>query len=173
MLNIKRQYDQVTVGAVCSDTQSAMYGSTYALIFVGANTLATDTCGMKSDKQFFNTLEENTSKRGSTGKFISDSAQSEVSNRVEDVLCALFIDDWKSEPCFQHQNFAERRYQTTKRQARTLLDVTSSPACAWLLCITRVCFVLNTTCNETINKLHMSAAAGSTCSSSPLLRFNF
>ena len=31
-------------------------------------------------------------------KIISDSAQYEVSNRVKDIMRALFIDGWQSEP---------------------------------------------------------------------------
>ena len=77
---------------------------------------------MKTDKQFFNTLEDNIRKIGAIDKLTPDSAQSETSNRVKDIIRALFIDDWKSEPHYQHQNFSERRYQTLKRQTNTLLD---------------------------------------------------
>ena len=48
---------------------------------------------MKTDKQFLNTLEENIRKRGSIEKLISDSAQSDISNKEKDTLRALFIDD--------------------------------------------------------------------------------
>ena len=51
-------------------------------------------CGIKLDKQFVKKIEENIIKREAIGKLISESPQSEVSNRVKDTLCALFIDDW-------------------------------------------------------------------------------
>ena len=36
-------------------------------------------------------------------KLISDSDQSEISNRVKEILRTLFIDDCKSEPHYQRQ----------------------------------------------------------------------
>ena len=78
---------------VATDTRSVNYGSTCALIFVGTKTLVTDVYEMKTDKQFFNTLEDNIRKRGAMDKLISDSAQSDISNIVKDILRALFIDN--------------------------------------------------------------------------------
>ena len=88
---------------------------------------------MKTDKQFVNTLEDNIIKRGAMDKLTSDSAQPEIHNRVKDILLALFIDDWKSEPHYHHQNFAERRCQTVKRQPNTLLDRIGALSCTRLL----------------------------------------
>ena len=70
---------------------------------------------MKTDKQFVNTLKDNVRKRGSMCKRMSESAQSEISNRLKDILRDLFIDYWQSERHYQHQNFAERQYQNEKR----------------------------------------------------------
>ena len=56
-------------------------------------------------------------------KLISDSAQVEISNKVQDILRNLMISDWQSEPHQQHQNPAERRYQDVKRVTNTLLIV--------------------------------------------------
>ena len=128
---------------------------------------------MKHDKEFVNTLEENIRKRGAMDKLVSDRAPVEISKRVHDILRALFIDDWQSEPHCQHQNPAERRIQTVKRGANTLLDRTGAPAYAWLLAILYVCFVLNFTHNAVINNVPMNLATGSTCDISPLLRFRF
>ena len=54
--------------------------------------------GMKSDKEFVNTLLEEIRKRGAMDKLISDSARVELSKRVIDVLRALMIENWQSEP---------------------------------------------------------------------------
>ena len=67
-------------------------------IFLGTKTLVADFYGMKTEKQFVKTLDNNIRKRGAMEKLISDSAQSETVNRVKDILRALFNDDWKSEP---------------------------------------------------------------------------
>ena len=66
--------------------------STCAQFFVGTKTLVTWIYGMKTDKHFVKTLEDNIRKRGSMDKPISDSNQSETCNRVKDTLRALFID---------------------------------------------------------------------------------
>ena len=66
-----------------------------------------DAYSMKTDKQFVNTLEDNIRTRGSMDKLVIDSAQVEVSNKVHDILRTLYIDNWQSEPHYQHHNFAE------------------------------------------------------------------
>ena len=53
---------------------------------------------MKSDKQFVNTLEDNIRQRGAMDKLLSDRAQVEISKKVLDILRALYIGDWQSEP---------------------------------------------------------------------------
>ena len=70
----------------------------------------TDVYGMKTDSQFINTLEDCIRDRGAMTQLISDSAQVEISKRVLDVLRALCIGDWQSEPHQQHKNPAERQY---------------------------------------------------------------
>ena len=62
---------------------------------------------MKTNNQCVNTLEDNFRKRGARDKLILDSAHSNATNRVKDMLRALFFDDWQSEPHYQHQKFAE------------------------------------------------------------------
>ena len=42
-------------------------------------------------------------------KLITNSALVKMSERVIKILHALVIDDWQSEPRYQHQNFAEHR----------------------------------------------------------------
>ena len=47
-------------------------------------------------------------------KLLSDSAQTEISNKVMDILRAYHISNWHSEPYHQNQNPAEWRYRTIK-----------------------------------------------------------
>ena len=171
--NVKRRHEPVATDTIYSNTPAIDDGSTSAQIFVGTETLVTDIYGMKNDKEFVNTLEDNIRKRGAMDKLISDRAQVEISKRVHDILRALFIDDWQSEPHRQHQNPAERRIQTVKRRTNTLLDRTGAPAYTWLLAITYVCFVLNFTYNAVIDNVPMNLATGSTEDISPLLRFRY
>ena len=69
-------------------------GVQIAQIFVGLNSLVSDVVGMKSEKQFVHTLQDTICKRGAPTKWISDSAQVEISQKVKEVLRYLFIDDW-------------------------------------------------------------------------------
>ena len=75
---------------------------------------------MHTEKQFPNTLEDNIRTRGAMEKLISDSAQVEKSVRVKDILRSFTIQDWQSEAYMQHQNYAERRWQTVKTTTNTL-----------------------------------------------------
>jgi hypothetical protein len=112
---------------VYSDIPAIDDGSAAVVLFFGKYTQVTDVYGIKSDKQFVNTLEDNVIQRGAPHKLISDSAQVIVSNKVQDILRTLCIKSWQSEPYQQHQNAAERRYQTIKRATNRLLDRTGVP----------------------------------------------
>ena len=85
-LNVDHCCEAVTTDTIYSDTPAINDGATCAQIFVGQETLVANIYGMKSDKQFIDTLEENVHKRGAMDKLISDSAQVETSNKVKDFL---------------------------------------------------------------------------------------
>jgi hypothetical protein len=48
---------------------------------------------MATEKEFVNTLADIIRKRGAMDKLISDSARTEISARVKDILRSLCIDD--------------------------------------------------------------------------------
>jgi len=50
-----------------------------------------DVYGIKSDRQFVNTLEDNIQEPGAPTKQVSDGAQVEISEKVQDILCNLAI----------------------------------------------------------------------------------
>ena len=80
-----------------------------AQLFVGKESLVSDVYPIKTDQQFVNTLEDNIRCRGAMDKLISDGAKAETSKRAHDILRQLCIEDWQSEPGYQHQNNAEQR----------------------------------------------------------------
>ena len=84
--------------------QQLMMASTAAVLFVGTKTQVTDVYGIKTDKRFVNTLEDNIIQRGAPHKLLSDRAQVIISNKVLDILCTLLIGNWKSYPQQQQQN---------------------------------------------------------------------
>jgi hypothetical protein len=106
-------------------------------MFVGTETLVTDVYGMKTGKQFVNSLKDNICKRGALSQLLSDRAQVEVSACVVGIFHALHIGQWQiSEPHQQHKNPCESRYQQTlKTMMHTLLYRSGSPGSTWLLCL--------------------------------------
>ena len=97
------------------------------------------------DKQFVTTLEDVIPQFGAPTKLISDREQVEISNKVLAILHALVIGDWQCEPHYQHQNFAERHWQTFKHIADTIVDRTGSPPYTCLLALIYAWFVWNHT----------------------------
>jgi hypothetical protein len=142
-LNIPRQHEPIATGTVYSDTPAIDSGATQAQFYVGTQTFVTDVYGMKTDKEFVNTLSDQIRQRGAPDKLISDSAQVKTSRQVLNILQAYVIGDWQSEPKQQQQNPAERHYQTAKRTTNTVMDRTNSPAYTWLLALIYICFLLN------------------------------
>ena len=111
-LNIPSRHEPVATNTVFSDTAPVDSGVKQAQVFVGRDTLVADAYPMKSGKQFVNTLEDSIRRRGAMDKLISDSAKTEISNKVMDILRAYHISNWHSEPYHQNQNPAEWRYRT-------------------------------------------------------------
>ena len=172
--NVHRRNEAVATDTVFSDVPAIDDGSIAAQLFVGRESLVSDVYGVKTEKQFVNTLEDNIRERGAMDKLVSDRAQVEISNRVLSILRGYVIDSWQSEPHYQHQNFAERRYATIKPLVNTLLNLCGAPAYCWLLALTYVCFVLNHTA---VGSLHwrtpIEKLTGSTPDISSLLCFQF
>ena len=172
--NVHRRSEPVATDTVYSDTPAIDSGATAAQFFCGTNSLVCDVYELKSDKQFVNTLQDNIRRRGAMTKLISDRAQVEISNKVQDILRNLIIGDWQSEPHQQHQNPAERRYQDVKRVTNTMMDRTGTPPSLWLLALMHVCFILNFTANSSIgDAIPMTVLTGTTHDISPLLQFDW
>ncbi len=148
--NVARRAEGVATDSVFADTPAFVTGETAAQLFVGESTLFTDGYGMKTDKEFVNTLEDNIRKRGAMEKLISDRGSAEVSKRVKDILRNMVIRDWQSQPHHQHQNRAERHYQTIKRMTNRTMDRLGVPAGGWLLCMLWVISVFNILSNPAL-----------------------
>ena len=172
--NVKRRNEPVATDTFMSDTPAVDNGCKYAQIFVGRTSLVTDIYPIKSDKAFVDALEDNIRQRGAMDKLISDRAQSEVSNRVKDILRNYLVADYQSEPKHQHQNFAERRYQTVKRCTNKVLDRSGAPANCWLLVVLYVVFILNRLATESLGwRTPLEKLTGETPDISPILKYKF
>ncbi len=173
-LNVPRRNEDLLTDVVYSDTPAIDDGSTSASVYSGRSSHVLDVFGMKSDKQFVNTLEDIIRDRGAPTRLLSDHANTICSARVKDILRALCIGAWTSEPHRQHQNTMERRYQTLKRLTNLLLDRSGCPPSCWLLCLQYVATVLNCTACQSLNwQIPLTILLGVTVDVSPLLRFHW
>ena len=107
VFNIPWQNEAVATDTVFSDTPAIADGSTMAQFFCGQDTLVCHAYGIKSTKQFINTLAHNIRNRGAMHTLISDGGSYEISKKVTDLLRSLFIADYQSESYDQYQNRAE------------------------------------------------------------------
>jgi hypothetical protein len=173
-LNVHQRQEAVASDTIFSDTPAVDNGSTCAQIFVGMDTLVTDAYGIKSDGEFVSTLEDNIRKLGAMSKLVSDCAQSEVSNKVLDILRNYMIDDWQSEPYHEQQNPAKRRYQTVKQHTNAVLDKTGAPPKARLLALLYAIFLLNHVASESLGwKTPLELLTVLTTDISIILMFSF
>ena len=127
-LNIPRRHEAVATVTVFSDTPAVDSGVNQAQVFVGRDTLVADAYPMKSGKQFVNTIEDNIRRWGAMDKLLSDSAKTEISNNVMNILRAYHISNWHSEPYHQHQNPAQWTYRTIKSWTNTVMNRSCAPA---------------------------------------------
>ena len=171
---IPRRSEAVATDTIFSDTPAVDDGSTMAQFFCGRDTLVCDAYGIKSTKQFINTLSDNIRKRGAMDTLISDGGKYEISKRVTDLLRSLFIQDYQSEPYHQHQNKAENRFGLAKRYTNTAMNTSGCPAFCWLLCLQYICVVLNHLASPTLQGIcPVQALEGTTPDISFLLHFSF
>ena len=174
VFNIPRRSEAVATDTIFSDTPAVDDGSTMAQFFCGRDTLVCDAYGIKSTKEFINTLSDNIRKRGAMDTLISDGGKYEISKQVTDLLHSLFIQDYQSEPYHQHQNKAENRFGLAKRYTNTVMNTSGCPAFCWLLCLQYICVVLNHLASPTLQGIcPVQALEGTTPDISFLLHFSF
>ena len=105
-----------------------------AEFFVGKDTLVCDTCGIKSQKQFMNTLYDSIKTRGAMDTIITDGGKYEISKKAADLLRTLFMKQYESEPYPQYRNKAEHFNGVIKRYIN-ILNLTGASEHCWLLCL--------------------------------------
>ena len=174
VFNIPRCSEAVATDTIFSDTPAVDDGSTMAQFFCGRDTLVCDAYGIKSTKQFINTLSDNIRKWGAMDTLISDGGKYEISKQVTDLLRSLFIQDYQSEPYHQHQNKAENHFGLAKRYTNTVMNTSGCPACCWLLCLQYICVELNHLASPTLQGIcPVQALEGTTADISFMLHFSF
>ena len=150
-LNVWRRFEPVATDTIYAQVPAiGTNGQTCAQFFVGRKSRVIDIYGMGTDAEFVNTLEDVIRKRGAMDKLISDSAAALISERVKDILRALIIDNWQSEPRYQHQNWAELVYKHHKHSTQWFMSKRNIPPEFWLLCSQWTADVMNHTAEKSL-----------------------
>ena len=150
VFSISRCSEAGATDTIFSDTPAVDDGSTMAQFFCGHDTLVCDTYGIKSTKQFINTLSDKIRKWGAMDTLISDGGKCDISKGVTDFLHPLFIQDYQSESYHQDQNKTETCFGPAKRYTNTVMNTSGYLACCWLLCLQYIFVVLHHLASPTL-----------------------
>ena len=104
-MNLHCRDKTVATDTIYSDTPSIDYGSPCYQFFVCTKSLVFDVYGIKTDKQFVNTLKYNICAWGEMIKLMSNLSQSKVNNCAHIIIQSLRINDWQSELHYHKHNF--------------------------------------------------------------------
>jgi len=143
-INVSRRHEPVATDTVFSDVV-AWGGICAAQVFAGLTTRFVSAHGVKTDKEYPDTLWDEIRKRGAMDIIMSDMAKAEISKTVQNILRMHMIKDWQSEPHMQHQNYSERVYQDVKKRVNWVLNWSGAPPESWFYAFQYVVFIMNRT----------------------------
>ena len=174
VFSIPRCSEDVATDTIFSDTPAVDDGSTMAQFFCGHDTLVCDAYGIKSTKQFINTLSDKIRKWGAIDTLISDGGKYDISKGVTDLLHFLFIQDYQSESYHQDQNKTENFFGPAKHYTNTVMNTSGCLACCWLLWLQYICVVLHHLASPTLQGICLvQALQGTTPDISFMLHTSF
>ena len=156
--SIPRCSEDLATDTIFSDTPAVDDGSAMAQFFCGHDTLVCDAYGIKSTKQFINTLSDNIRKWGAMDTLISDGGNYDISKGVTDLLHSLFIQDYQSESYQQDQTKTETCFGPAKRCTNTAMNTSGYLACCWLLCLQYIFVVLHHLASPTLQGIYPGQA---------------
>ena len=156
--SIPRCSEDLATDTIFSDTPAVDDGSTMAQFFCGHDTLVCDAYGIKSTKQFINTLSDNIRKWGAMDTLISDGGNYDISKGVTDLLHSLFIQDYQSESYHQDQTKTETCFGPAKCCTNTAMNTSGYLACCWLLCLQYIFVILHHLASPTLQGIYPGQA---------------
>ena len=168
VFSISRCSEAGATDTIFSDTPAVDDGSTMSQFFCGHDTFVCDAYGIKSTKQFINTLSDNIRKWGAMDTLISDGGKYDISKGVTDLLHSLFIQDYQSESYHQDQTKTETCFGPAKRCTNTVMNTSGYLACCWLLCLQYIFVVLHHLASPTLQGICPAQALQGT---TPDIRF--
>ena len=158
VFSISRCSEAGATDTIFSDTPAVDDGSTMSQFFCGHDTFVCDAYGIKSTKQFINTLSDNIRKWGAMDTLISDGGNYDISKGVTDLLHSLFIQDYQSESYHQDQTKTETCFGPAKRCTNTTMNTSGYLACCWLLCLQYIFVVLHHLASPTLQGIYPGQA---------------
>ena len=156
--SIPRCSEDLATDTIFSDTPAVDDGPTMAQFFCGHDTPVCDAYGIKSTKQFINTLSDNIRKWGAMDTLISDGGNYDISKGVTDRLHSLFIQDYQSKSYHQDQTKTETCFGPAKRCTNTAMNTSGYLACCWLLCVQYIFVVLHHLASPTLQGIYPGQA---------------
>jgi hypothetical protein len=99
--------------------------------------VASDT--VFSDSQAVHSGVTASQEQGVMDRLIKYCAKAENSNRIKQILCALYTSSWLGEPYHENQNYAENQYVSLKTATNHVINFSGAPAKTWLLALIYVC----------------------------------
>ena len=176
--NLRRRDEADATDQIFSDTPAINGGETSAHLFVGKKSKLTDAYKAKdnSSASFLKCFQDRVRFRGCPTGLEGDNAPMyrgwKNNQYMRDIHCPL----WQCETQYQHQNYAENRWQTVKRYTNRVMDRSGCPSYIWFLALSYVIFCLNHCVDPNLadgTKSPLMIATFNMTDVSPLLHFVF
>ncbi|OEU21625.1 hypothetical protein FRACYDRAFT_167569 [Fragilariopsis cylindrus CCMP1102] len=176
--NLKRRDEDDATDMIYSDTPACNGGEKCAHIFVGRKSKLTDAYKVKhqNTEDFLLCFQDRVRQRGCPTGLVADNAPMYRGWKNAVYLRDICISLWQCESKYQHQNYAENRWQTVKRYTNRVMDRSGCPPYVWFLALSYVIFCLNNCVDPNIgegNKSPLQIATFQMTDISPLLYFYF
>ncbi|OEU20400.1 hypothetical protein FRACYDRAFT_180059 [Fragilariopsis cylindrus CCMP1102] len=176
--NLKRRDEDDATDMIYSDTPACNGGEKCAHIFVGRKSKLTDAYKVKHQnaEDFLLCFQDRVRQRGCPTGLVADNAPMYRGWKNAVYLRDICISLWQCESKYQHQNYAENRWQTVKRYTNRVMDRSGCPPYVWFLALSYVIFCLNNCVDPNIgegNKSPLQIATFQMTDISPLLYFYF
>ena len=135
-----RRHESVATDTIFSDTPAIDDGTTCAQLFVGLSRKYCEAIGMNTDGEFVSALMDTIQENGAIDRIVKDGREGLISKKVCNILRHLCIKNWHTEPYYQHQSPAERRYIDVKRNLHRVLNSSGTPA-SFLAVMSKLCYL--------------------------------
>jgi hypothetical protein len=176
--NMRRRYEDDSTDLIYSTVPSISGKQTHAHTFCGCTTKITDVYRAKDDTAatFLACFQDRVRSRGAPTRLIADNAPMYRGWRVTRYLRDTWTSLWQAEAKYQHQNYAENRYQLVKRYTNKVMDRSGCPSNLWFYAMCYVIFCLNHSIDLNLcdgTKTPFTLASGLISDISPLHAFYF